>query len=94
MKGRGRKQAGDGVGKEGETERGRKRGAWREGRKGSIFFYFLLEKSDKTSQITPSSRNSIFSLGEGRPCPNLPGHVGSTAVLMKEAFGMLTLGIN
>lgn len=59
-----------------------------------MLFFFLPEKSDATSQITPSSRNNFLSLGEKLSCPSLPGRVRSAAILMKEAFGMLILGIN
>lgn len=59
-----------------------------------FFFFFSPDKSDMTSQITPSSRNNFLSLGEERPCPSLPECVGGAAFLMKEAFGMLILGIN
>lgn len=57
-------------------------------------FSFFPDKSDMTRQITPSSQNDFLSLGEERLCPSLPGCVGSVAILMKEAFGMLILGIN
>lgn len=68
---------------------------WRWGKEWRVFsFFFSPDKSDMTSQITPSSRNNFLSLGEERPCPSLPECVGSAAFLMKEAFGMLILGIN
>lgn len=59
-----------------------------------VLFVLLPEKSDATSQITPSSRSNFLSLGEELFCPSLPGRVCSAAILMKEAFSMLILGIN